>query len=143
MAAPVQLGAIQRALVALPGYQPLNDATRAVHGAAWADDAGMIQCVREDVGRHNALDKLIGASLAQGINPARGFLVVTSRCSFEMVEKAAAFGAGTLVAISAPTLLGIERARQHGMTLIGIARHDAMTAFTGADRILLGEPVSA
>jgi FdhD protein len=123
--------AIRRALLALSTYQTLNDATRAVHAAAWAGLAGDIACVREDVGRHNALDKLIGALLSSETDPGSGFFLVTSRCSYEMVEKAAAFGAEALVAISAPTSLGVERARQHGMTLIGVARPDAITLFTG------------
>jgi FdhD protein len=131
--APVEVRAasIWRALQALAAHQVLNAATMAVHAAAWAGPDGDILCVREDVGRHNALDKLIGALLRQGAPPTGGFLLVTSRCSYEMVEKAAAFGAGALVAISAPTSMGIERARHHGMTLIGIARGDAMTVFTG------------
>jgi FdhD protein len=137
---PVRLDAIARALADLEHHQGLNAATRAVHAAAWAEPDGRIVCVREDVGRHNALDKLVGALLSRGTEPAAGFVLITSRCSYEMVEKAAAFGAGTLVAISAPTSLGIERASQHGIVLIGIARHDGITAFTGADRILVQEP---
>jgi FdhD protein len=139
----VSLSAIEAALAGLPGHQALNGATRAVHAAAWAMPDGRIACVREDVGRHNAVDKLVGALLAAGSDPARGFMVITSRCSYEMVEKAAAFGAGTLVAISAPTSLGIARARQHGITLVGIARPDAITAFTGAERIMRQEPAFA
>jgi FdhD protein len=137
VAAPrIRLGAIHRALDALAGHQRLNDATRAVHAAAWAGLDGDILCVREDVGRHNALDKLIGALLTRGAAPEDGFLLITSRCSFEMVEKAAAFGASTLVAISAPTSLGIERAQHHDITLAAIARHDAVTVFSRADRIV-------
>jgi FdhD protein len=128
--------AVQRALLALSAHQTLNDATRAVHAAAWAGQSGEILCVREDVGRHNALDKLIGALLTRQTDPAEGFLLVTSRCSYEMVEKAAAFGAGALVAISAPTSLGIERARHHGMTLVGVARADAMTVFSAGTALL-------
>ena len=131
-AAPaISAEAARRALREVPSLQPLNAMTRAVHAAAWAGLDGGVLCAREDVGRHNALDKLIGALLARGTDPATGFLVVTSRCSYEMVEKAAAFGAGALVAMSAPTSLGIERAAHHGITLIG-ARGDAVTVFAGA-----------
>ena len=136
-AAPtVALSALRRALEALEAGQALNAATRAVHGAAWASRAGDILAVREDVGRHNALDKLIGACLRAGHDPAEGFLVVTSRASFEMVEKAATFGCRTLVAISAPTALAIARARALDVTLAAVARRDSVTLFHGAERIL-------
>ena len=132
----VRLRAIARALEDITGHQVLNAATRGVHAAGWAGVDGEIVCVREDVGRHNALDKLVGALVRDGVDPGAGFVVVTSRCSYEMVEKAAAFGAGTLVAMSAPTSLGIERAEAYGMTLVGIARRDAVTAYAGASRII-------
>ena len=133
----VALRAIERALGALDEGQSLNAATRAVHGAAWATLDGDILDVREDVGRHNALDKLIGACLRAGRDPASGFVVVTSRASFEMVEKAATFGCRTLVAISAPTALAIDRARALDVTLVGIARRDSVTLFHGAERVLV------
>ncbi|WP_324617460.1 formate dehydrogenase accessory sulfurtransferase FdhD [Microvirga alba] len=134
--APVlSAAAIGRALAALDNAQPLNSETRAVHAAAWADLAGRLIAVREDVGRHNALDKLIGFLLRKAIPPEQGFVIVTSRCSFELVEKVAAFGARTLIAISAPTSFALERARLHDMTLIGIARRDTMTVFHGKERI--------
>lgn len=131
----IALAAIDRALAALDAGQELNTATRAVHGAAWADLDGTIALIREDVGRHNALDKLIGAALRAGVDPRSGFVVITSRCSFEMVEKAAAFGARTLVAISAPTSLAIARAKALDVTLIAIARRDTLTVFHGAERL--------
>ncbi|CAH1659656.1 Sulfur carrier protein FdhD [Hyphomicrobiales bacterium] len=128
----VPASAIEAALAALDRHQPLNQLTRAVHAAAWCDPAGAILAVREDVGRHNALDKLIGARLRAGADASEGFLLVTSRASFEMVEKAAIFGAGTLVAISAPTSLAIERAKHLGLTLAAVARRDGCIVFTGA-----------
>jgi FdhD protein len=128
----VSAAAIEAALAALDKHQPLNQLTRAVHGTAWCDASGAILAVREDVGRHNALDKLIGARLRAGADANEGFLLVTSRASFEMVEKAAIFGAGTLVAISAPTSLAIERARHLGLTLAAVARRDGCIVFTGA-----------
>lgn len=123
--------AIAAAVRSLPAHQPLNDQTRAVHAAAWFTLQGECVAVREDVGRHNALDKLIGALLRRGIDPRSGFVLITSRCSFEMVEKVAFFGAGTLVAVSAPTSLALERARELGITVFAIAREDGATQFTG------------
>ena len=131
----VTVAAIRRALDDLPGLQRLNGQTGAVHAAAWATLDGTITLLREDVGRHNALDKLAGALLTADTDPAAGFLVVTSRCSYEMVEKAAAIGAAVMVAISAPTSLGVERARHHGITLAGLARGDTMTVYSRPDRI--------
>ena len=131
----VRIAPIARALGALDTSQALNMETRAVHGAAFGDSEGAIVALREDVGRHNALDKLIGALLRQGQDPAAGFLLITSRCSFEMVEKAATFGARTLVAISAPTSLAINRAKALDLNLIAIARRDTLTVFNGIDNV--------
>jgi FdhD protein len=128
--------AIQAALTALEGRQTLGAATRATHAAAWADADGTLLFVREDVGRHNALDKLIGAALKAGLDPARAFVVVTSRCSYEMVEKTVLAGVSLLVAISAPTALAIRKAQGANLTLIALARADGHAIFAGAERVL-------
>jgi len=135
-AAPaIDVAAIRRALAALEDAQPLNDETRAVHAAAFAATDGTLLAVREDVGRHNALDKLVGAMMRGGMAAAEGFVLVTSRCSFELVEKAAAIGARTLVAISAPTALALDRARALDMNLVAVARRDTVAVFHGMDRV--------
>ena len=131
----ISLAAIRTALDLLNSEQVLNERTHAIHGAAWADLNGTILCMREDVGRHNALDKLIGALCRADTKPDSGFVVVTSRCSFELVEKVAAYGARTLIAISAPTSLALERAQRLDITLIAIARGDSVTVFHGLERI--------
>ncbi|MGO9422665.1 formate dehydrogenase accessory sulfurtransferase FdhD [Roseiarcus sp.] len=129
-ATPVRPEAIGAALAALEFRQPLNALTRAVHGAAWCSLDGRIALIREDVGRHNALDKAIGAVWRAGGDGRAGFFLITSRCSFEMVAKAAIFGAGTLVSLSAPTSLALERARTFGVAVIAVARADGAIAFT-------------
>lgn len=123
VAAPaVDDGAIQQALEALKWHQPLQRETGATHGAAWCDLDGKILLAREDVGRHNALDKLIGAMVSRRLTVADGFALVSSRASYEMVQKCASVGIGCLVAVSAPTSLAIEQARQAGLLLVGFAR---------------------
>ena len=114
--------AVVSAMKQLPSLQALNAATGATHAAAWADLDGILQLVREDVGRHNALDKLIGALSAGGIDTGQGFAVITSRASYEMVQKAAMAGIGLLAAVSAPTGLAVRIAREAGVTLAGFVR---------------------
>lgn len=134
----VDLSAINRALELIVAAQTLNRTTQSVHAAAWCTSAGDIALIREDVGRHNALDKLIGAALRQGFAPDNGFLLLTSRASFEMIEKAAIFGARTVVNISAPTSLAVRRARENGITLIAMARGGSALVFNGAGHIRTG-----
>jgi FdhD protein len=127
----IEPAAIRAAIGELDAWQPLNRTTRAVHAAAWCGRDGRILLSREDVGRHNALDKAIGALARGRVAPDSGFFVITSRCSFEMVAKAAIFGAGTLVSVSAPTSLALERARRFGVRLIAVARGDQALPFDG------------
>ena len=123
--------AVGAAVAALEAHQPLNATTHAVHGAAWCDAHGEILVAREDVGRHNALDKCIGALLRADVAPSEGFFIVTSRCSYEMVAKAAAYGAEALVSVSAPTSLALSAAEQAGLALIVTARRDRASSFVG------------
>jgi formate dehydrogenase accessory protein FdhD len=132
----ISTDAIQGAIAALAGLQPLNSAAGAVHAAGWATLAGDVVLVREDVGRHNALDKVIGALIRRGADTSNGFLVVTSRASFEMVQKATVLGARALVAISGPTGLAVRVAEQSGLTLAGFARPGRVTVYAHADRII-------
>jgi len=125
-----QPAAIFHALEALRGAQPLNARTGAVHAAARCDEIGRVTLVREDVGRHNAFDKLIGAMARQGLGWDGGFALLSSRCSFELVEKAALANCPLLVAISAPTALAAERAQVAGLKLVALARADALLALT-------------
>lgn len=120
--------AIFQARAALADAQPLNAATGAVHAAALVAADGTIRLVREDVGRHNALDKLIGAMLRAGLAWDGGFALLSSRCSFELVEKAVIAGCPMLVTISAPTSLAIARAADAGLRLVALARQDSMLA---------------
>jgi FdhD protein len=117
--------AIAAALAALRDQQPLGQATGAVHAAAFCSPTGDIRLVREDVGRHNALDKLIGALARAGIDPATGFILLSARCSYELVEKTVRAGCPMLVTISAPTSLAAQRAAQAGLTLVALARPDS------------------
>ena len=132
----VAVDAIHRALLALTGRQTYNAATGTVHAAAWATVQGEIQDVREDVGRHNALDKLIGALLKRGVDARSGFVLLTSRASFEMIQKVTVLGAPLMAAISGPTGLAIRVAQQAGVTLVGFARPDRLSVYTHPERVI-------
>ena len=124
--------AIARAFAALPGHQPMNEVNRTVHAAAFCSVDGAILLAREDVGRHNALDKLIGAVARAGLSPQSGFVLMSSRCSFELVQKCAAVGIGALATISAPTALALKLARQAGLQIAAMAKNGVMI-FDGED----------
>lgn len=132
-------GAIQAALLALREQQALKTATGGVHGAAWCDPRGNIEWLREDVGRHNALDKLLGA-LASAQAGADGFVLVTSRASYEMVAKVAACQRAVLVAVSASTDLAVDYASHAGVTLVAFAQPGRQVVYTHSERILEVEP---
>src|SRR3954452_16695969 len=127
--------AIRRGLESLISHQSLDAEAGAVHAAAWAGLDGTVQLVREDVGRHNALDKLIGALLKAGADPKSGFVLITSRASFEMVQKTTVLGAPLMAAISGPTGLAVRVARQAGLTLVGFARGGGHTVYTHPQRL--------
>lgn len=142
--APFSAAAVAAALRGLREGQALQQLTGAVHAAAWCDGSGRTLIVREDVGRHNALDKTIGAMHRARVDPAAGFLVVTSRASFEMVQKAAMARAGLLAAVSAPTALAVRTAEQAGLTLLGFARGADFVIYTHAQRLdLVSAPAVA
>ncbi|MET0210469.1 MAG: formate dehydrogenase accessory sulfurtransferase FdhD, partial [Burkholderiaceae bacterium] len=122
--------ALQRAMAAMAGQQHLHQATGAMHAAGWADRDGRLLLVREDVGRHNALDKLVGALARAGIDAGDGFALVTSRASFEMVQKAARAGVRLLAAVSAPTAMAVRLADRAGLTLAGFVRGGRHVIYT-------------
>ena len=128
---------VHRALAGLKQFQPLSGLTGATHAAAWSDSTGNVIAAYEDVGRHNALDKLIGF-MAQGrLDPAGGFLLMTSRASVELVQKAAMVGIASLVAISAPTALAVRTADACGMTLLAFARGEQFVAYAHAENLVM------
>lgn len=126
---------LRSALTDINQYQKLNQLTGAVHAAAWATPEQGILNIREDVGRHNALDKLIGFLLRMGRDLSSGFVIVTSRASYEMVQKTAWVGITLLVAVSAPTGLAIRLAEEAGLTLVGFARDDQHVVYTHPQRL--------
>lgn len=135
-ASVVEASALQDAFAELAANQPMQRLTGATHAAAWAMPDGTLALIREDVGRHNALDKLIGAMAQARMDMGAGAAMVTSRASYEMVQKAAAMGIGILAAISAPTVLAIRMAETLNLTLVGFARHNSHVLYAGAERIL-------
>lgn len=122
--------AIARAVEQLRALQPLHLLTGATHAAGWASAAGDIQHVREDVGRHNALDKLIGHMLRHSLHTSDGIAVISSRASFEMVQKAASAGISALVAVSAPTTYAVAMANELNVLLAGFARENLFTVYS-------------
>ena len=134
IATPLSPPAIAAALRAMPSHQALQQRTGATHAAAWCSLAGEVRIVREDVGRHNALDKLVGAMVESGVDPRDGFCCITSRASVEMVRKAVAVGITALIAVSAPTSRAVATARRAGLALAGFARHDDLVLYSNADR---------
>lgn len=130
---PVKLDAasVRRAFRELPAHQPINAINHSVHAAAWCDLSGAVQFAREDVGRHCALDKLVGAMKRKGIDPARGFVAMSSRLSFELVQKAATVGIGAIATISAPTSLALAIAADVGVSVASAAGRKIMLFQTG------------
>jgi formate dehydrogenase accessory protein FdhD len=133
-----EAAALHRAMGEMAARQQLHHATGAVHAAGWAGRDGGLLCIREDVGRHNALDKLVGALARTGMKVDAGFAVVTSRASFEMVQKAARAGIGLLAAISAPTALAVGMAEGAGLTLAGFVRGGRHVVYSHPQRLSAG-----
>ena len=127
--------AIARAMSQFQSLQTLQQATGAVHAAAWCSAAGEVMWLREDVGRHNALDKLIGALASNDVDASAGFIAVTSRASFEMVQKTAMAGVPLLAAVSAPTSFAVATAERARLTLVGFARKDDLAVYSHPERV--------
>lgn len=127
---------VVRALEMLPALQVMNGKMRSLHAAAWARADGTVEMVREDVGRHNAMDKLIGALSRDGRDASEGFVIATSRCSYEMAQKATAAGVSLLVTISAPTALALRLAEDAGLTVVALGRGDSLRGYTHQNRLI-------
>lgn len=136
----VPAAALNAAQHALREHQALQQRSGATHAAAWCSLEGHIVLSREDVGRHNALDKVIGAMVRSGTDVRQGFLCITSRASFEMVQKAVVAGAGVLAAVSAPTALAVDVATEAGLVLAGFVRGDDLVAYSFPERLGLLSP---
>lgn len=134
---PVHVEHISAALTAFDAQQPLRSETGSVHGAAWVDDTGTIVRLFEDAGRHNALDKLIGFGERAGWDWTNGFVLVSSRASYEMVVKSAVMGIGCLVAVSAPTALAVQLAKEANMTLVGFAKPHQQVVYTDPGTLIV------
>jgi FdhD protein len=131
--------AIARAMSQFCSLQTLQQATGAVHAAAWCSAEGDVRWLREDVGRHNALDKLVGALAANEVDARTGFIAVTSRASFEMVQKTAMAGVSLLAAVSAPTSFAVTTAERARMTLVGFARQQDLVVYCHPERLSLAD----
>ena len=136
--ADISLDALWRAERALPGLQTWNRDTGSMHAAVWVTAEGNPEVVREDVGRHNALDKVIGALARSGRNPADGFMVITSRASYELVQKAVSAGVRLLAAVSRPTGLAIRLADASGLTLVALLRGNTANVYAHGARLVAG-----
>jgi formate dehydrogenase accessory protein FdhD len=132
----VSITQLHEAIAALPDFQILNAKTGSVHAAAWVIPGRGIECLREDVGRHNALDKTLGALVQAGADLEAGFMLVTSRASYEMVQKAATMGVTFMAALSAPTSFAIRHAERCGMTLVAFARREQHVVYAHGQRLI-------
>ncbi len=134
---PVALASVHNALAQFESLQTMRASTGAIHAAAWCKPDGNIECVREDLGRHNAVDKVVGAMVKEDWNPGEGFLLLSSRISFEIVQKAAVIGISNIVAASAPSTLAVDLANKHNISLAGRLSEHRITLYTDAKGVIL------